>query len=601
MLTAAEIGYRWREIRQRYAERDQNMADIKAIRAGNLHEVAPDMFSDDVPKAIIANHIDIAARDTAEMLAPLPAFNCSAATATSDAARKFADKKTKGVAHYLEVSSVQAQMYTAADYYVSFGLMPAILEPDFEAKVPRISFISPEGCYPEFDRWGRLVSLTRCIRKTCMELCSLYPDLTYQICGEYLNPNSNALLEVIMYHDKDQWRVLIPERENLQLNYMPNFLDEPCVVVAQRPGVTDVARGQYDDVIWIQLAKNRFSMMGMEAAERSVEAPIAVPMDVQEFSVGPGATIRTNSPEKVRVVGQEFSPAAFQESQLLSMELRTGARYPETRTGNMDASIVTGQGVRALEGGFNASIQAAQEIFRKTFKDIVRIALKMDEKLWGDHERDIRGQADGVPYSIRWKPSRDVNGDYTCDVTYGFAMGLDPNRALVALLQMRGDRLISRDFTRRQFPFGINVSEEETRIEVEELRSALLQSIAALAQTIPMLAQSGMDPSQVLGQLGEVIKRRQKGTALEDAVTAAFAPPEAPEGTAPQGSSSDPLAALLGGGPAGGGGGGLPPGVAEGQATMGPGGRPDIMAMLAGLNSGGAPTNTVNVKRSLPA
>jgi len=84
-------------------------------------------------------------------------------------------------------------------------------------------------------------------------------------------------------------------------------------------------------------------------------------------------------------------------------------------------------------------------------------------------------------------------------------------------------------------------------------------------------------------------------------VTAAFAPPEPPAGTAPQGSPPDPLAALMGGGPMGGGGGGLPPGIAEGQATMGPGGRPDIMAMLAGLNSGGSPTNTVNVKRALPA
>lgn len=578
------------------------MSDIRSIRAGNLHDVAPDFFSEDVPKSIVANHIDIAARDTAEMLAPLPSFNCSASNMTSDAARKFADKKTKGIQYYMEMSAVQAQMYSAADYYVSYGLMPVILEPDFKAKCPRITFFDPEGCYPEYDRWGRLISLTRCIRRSVMDLCAQYPELASQICGPYMGPNSNALLEVIMYHDKDQWCVTIPERGDLMLNFAQNFLDEPCVAIAQRPGVTDVPRGQYDDVIWIQLARNRFAMMGMEAAEQSVEAPLAVPYDVQEFAVGPGATIRTNSPEKVRRVGQEFSPAAFQESQMLQMELRTGARFPETRTGNMDASIVTGQGVKALEGGFNSSIQAAQEIFKKTFKDIVRIALKMDEALWGEEERDVRGQADGVPYSIRWKPSRDVNGDYSVDCTYGFAMGLDPNRALVALLQMRGDRLISRDFTRRQFPFGINVTEEESRIEVEELRSALLQSVAALAQSIPMLAQQGMDPSQILGQLGDVIKARQKGKSLEDAVTAAFAPPEPPPGAQPgMPPGGDPLAALMGGGGPPGMGDGLPPGVAQGQATMGPGGRPDLLTMLAGLNGGGAPTNTVNVKRALPA
>lgn len=605
MLTATHIGQKYRELQQKFANRDSNMADIKAIRAGKLHEVAPEMFSDDVPKSIIANHIDVAARDTAEMIAPLPAFNCSAANMTNDTARKFADKKTKGIQHYIETSNVQSQMYSAADYYVSYGLMPAFIEPDFKEKIPRVTFLDPTGCYPEINRWGQLVSFTRVLRRTVMDLCVQYPELASRICGQYLSPNSQALLEVVFYHDKDQWCVVIPERGDLVLNFAENFLDEPCIAMAERPGVTDVPRGQYDDVIWIQLARNRFAMMGMEAAEQSVEAPMAVPYDVQEFAVGPMATIRTNSPEKVRRVGMEMSPAAFQESQMLSVELRQGSRYPETRTGNSDASIVTGQGVRALEGGFNSAIQAAQESLKKMFKDIIRICLKMDEALWPDEERDIRGQAEGVPYSMKWKPSRDIDHDYSVQINYGFAMGLDPNRALVALLQMRGDRLISRDFTRRQFPFGINVTQEEATIEVEELRSALLQSVAALAQSIPVLAQQGQDPSQILGQLGMVIQKRQKGKTLEDAIQEAFAPPEPPPGQDPNAapSGADPMAALMGGGGPGGGmgGNGLPPGVAEGQATMGPGGRPDIMTMLAGLNGGGAPTNAVNVKRALPA
>jgi len=573
------------------------MNDINAIREGRLEDVAPNMFSPDIDKPIIANYIDIAARDTAEMLAPLPSFNCSAVNMSNDTARKFADKKTTIIQHYMELSGVQSQMYSAADNYVSYGLMPCIIEPDWVERTPRIVFINPRGCYPEFDRFGRLISFTRVVRKTVMELCALYPHLTGQICNNFLSPNSQSLLEIIFYHDKDQWCVVLPERHDLVLNWAANPIDEPCVAVAQRPGVTDVPRGQFDDVIWIQLAKNRFSMMAMEAAEQSIEAPIAVPYDVQEFAVGPLSTIRTNDPNGVRRVNLDLEPAVFQEAANLQNELMQGARYPQTRTGNTDASIVTGQGVKALEGGFNSSIQAGQEVLRKFFKDVVRISLKMDEALWSDVDKDIRGQANGTPYSIRYKPSKDINGDYSADIVYGFAMGLDPNRALVALLQMRGDRLISRDFTRRQFPFGINVTQEEAAIEVEELRNALLQSVAALAQSIPVLAQQGQDPGQVLSQLGLVIQQRQKGKTLEDAISMAFAPPEAPP--APPGMDQGtgmPGDMGMGGGT------GLPPGIAPGQATMGPGGRPDIMAMLAGLNSGsGNPTSTVNVKRALPA
>lgn len=595
MHSPAEISQKVRELRARYAVRDQNHNDINAIREGRLNDVAPDMFSNDIPKPIIANHIDIAARDTAEMLAPLPSFNCSAANMSSDSARKFADKLTVGVSHYVEESNLQAQMYTAADWYVSYGLMPAIIEPDWVGKIPRITFVDPRGCYPEFDRFGRLISFTRVIRKTVMELCALYPNLVSQICGKFLSPNSQSMLEIIFYHDKDQWCVVLPERHDCVLNWAANLIDEPCVAVAQRPGATDVPRGQFDDVIWIQLAKNRFSMMAMEAAEQSVEAPIAVPYDVQEMAVGPLATLRTNNPRDIQRVRLDLEPAVFQEGAMLSQELMQGSRYPEVRTGNTDASIVTGQGVNALMGGFNSSISAGQEIFKKTFKDIVRICLKMDETLWPDTERDIRGQANGAPYSIKWKPSRDISGNYACDVNYGFAMGLDPSRALVALLQMRGDRLISRDFTRRQFPFGINVSDEEARIEVEELRGALLQSVAALAQSIPVLAQQGSDPGQILSQLGYVIQQRQKGKTLEDAIAVAFAAPE-PSQENPMEQQMDPM---MGGGMSPD---GLPPGVAPGQATMGPGGRPDIMAMLAGLNMGsGSPTSTVNVKRQLPA
>jgi hypothetical protein len=576
------------------------MSDIKLIREGRLDEVAPGMFNDNVPKPVIANYIDIAARGAAESLAPLPSFNCSASNMANDTARRYADKKTQIIQHYIETSNVQAQMYSGADNFISHGLMPVILEPDWDNMVPRISFISPIGCYPEVDRWGRLVSFTRVIRKTVAELVLAYPEYTRQITHGIHHPDSQAMMELLYYHDKDQWTLVLPEANSLQLGHVKNPIDEPCIAIAERPGTTDVPRGQYDDVIWIQIAKNRFSMMAMEAAEQSVEAPLAVPYDVQEFAVGPMAMLRTNSPEKVRRVGMEMSPAAFQEGQLLTQELLQGARFPEARSGNMDASIITGQGVRALMEGYNSANVAYQEIIRKCFKDVTRICLKMDEALWPDVDRDIKGNYNGSPYSTTYRPSRDIKGAYMdVDIQYGFSMGMDPNRALVALLQMRGDHLISRDFTRRQFPFGINVSQEEATIEVEELRSALLQSVAALSQSIPVLAQQGQDPSQIINQMGNLIRLRQKGKSLEDAAMSAFAPPEpSPEELAMQQAQMQQEAS---GGPGGMSPTGLPPGVAPGQAQMGPGGKPDLQTLLAGLNMGGQPTGGVSVRRAVPA
>ncbi len=558
------------------------MEDVYAIRDGRIQDVFPGMFSDDFPASVMANFIDTAARDVAESLAPLPSFNCGAANMVSDAARSRADKRTKIASNYIEFNKVSRGMFTAADYYATYGFMPVLIEPDFEAKMPRIIFENPRGSYYEKDKWGRVTSYARIFTRTIA--------------------NSQAKLEVILFRDDDQMVMFVPERQDTTLSWVPNLLGTCPVAIAERPGVTDHNRGQYDDVMWIQVARNRFTMMAMQAAEQAVEAPYALPMDVQDVAIGPMAGLRSNTPEKIRKVGQELPQAAFVEGQMLDTEMKSGARYPGVRSGNLDASIVTGQGVRALEGGYDSQIQGGHKVFQVTFAEIIELCFRTDERYWPNAEKSITGKKDGDSYDIKYTPSKDIKGAYDCDVRYGMAAGLDANRALVFLLQVQGGGLLSRDTVRRELPFDINVTQEETRIQVENLRDALVQAVAGYAQAVPMLAQQGQDPGEVLARLGEIIKGVQAGKPLEKVVADAFAPE--PQPPAPPGGAQDPMAAMMGGG----GGGvpglqpsGLPEGVAPGQATMGPGGRPDLVSMLAGLNSGGGPTLNTNIKRSMPA
>lgn len=573
------------------------MADIYEVRNGNIDAVFPMMFNEDFPKPVISNFIDIAARDIAESLAPLPSFNASATNMVSDKARERADKLTKGVGYYVQHSRLQKQMYNGGDYYASYGMMPIIVEPDFEARCPRFLIQDPRNTYPEIDRFGRVRSYTKIFKKSIAELCSEYPEHASAISGPHETPYAQTLIEVVLYQDDSTTVMFLPDRHDTELSRVRNTLGRCPVAIAQRPGLV-LARGQFDDVLWTQVARNRFANLAMAAAEQATEAPLAVPYDVQELAFGPHAMIRSSTPEKIRRVATELPQAAFVEGQMLDQELRTGARYPESRTGNMDASIITGQGVRALQGGFDGQIRAAQDVLADAMRDAVSIALRMHEHYWPDEEQSIAGNQDGVPYEIKFKASRDINGAYeSVDVSYGFAVGLDPNRSLVFILQMLGARLISKDLARRQFPFSVNVTEEAQRIEIEDLRDSLVQSMAGYATTVPMMAQAGMDPAEAVNRIASVIKGRQKGKTLEDVVSEAFAPPEPPPGS-PLAPGSEPgMPGAPGGAPGGGG----PFGTAPGQAQMGPGGAPDLMTMLAGLNSGGGPTTNVNVKRAIPA
>ena len=604
--TMDEITSRVSYLRRNSQERDQRWSDVREVRRGNINKVFPGLFPDDYPKPMVANFIDIAARDVAEVIAPLPAFNCNATNVVSDAARKRADKRTMIVAGYRDQSKLQTHMFTGADRYITYGMVPFVIETDYERKTPIIRVDDPFNSYPEFDRFGRLLSYSKRYLKTIEDLCREFPEHESVIRGKYQQGGQNAQLELVRYHDKDQTVLFLPERKDHVLAFSPNPIGKIMVVCAVRPGVDsdESLRGQFDDVLWVQVARSRFATLSLEAAQKSVQAPFALPADVNVLEIGPDATIRSANPEKIRRVDLNVPPGLFQESASLDQELRVGARYPEGRLGNQSGSIVTGRGVEALMGGFDTQVKTAQTVLASAFRDVMELCFLVDEQAFGDVSKTVRGVDAGSPYEITYTPGKDIAGEHIVDVTYGLMAGLNPNQALVFGLQARGDQLISRDFLRRQMPWEVNVTMEEQKIEIEKLQDALIQAVSGYAQAIPILAQSGQDPSEILSRLATIIDGRRSGKPLEEVVTKAFAPQPPPEpqaGVEPQPGSPEAAGMPGPGGVELNPRTGLPPSVVPGQAGQGPGGRPAVQQLLAGLNSRGNPTLAASVARMTPA
>lgn len=603
MANLTEIVSQWHRLVAVDADRDRAMREVTDIRAGRMARVFPDLFPEDGPladKALAANMVDVAARDTAEVLAPLPTINCSGTIGVSDRAKKFGEKRTKIANNYLQHSESQRQMYSAADGYVTYGFVPAIVEPDWDRKMPYIRFLDPMGCHWLTDRFNRVTAFFQQMWHDVDTLCAMYPALENHIRSRA--GIGATQVEVIRYHDKDADILFMWQEGGLELQRLPNPIGKVLMVPTARPGLNGMVRGQFDDVLAVQVAKARFGLLAMEAAVKSVQAPIAIPQDVQELAIGADATLRSASPEKIRRIGLDVPRETFIEQQQLDVELRAGSRYPDARNGNVEGSIVTGRGVQALMSGFDTQIRTGQAMFALTFQKLIELCFEMDEMLWPDVEKSIRGNDNGTPYELKYKPSRDLDGDYSVDVQYGLMAGLDPNRALIFGLQARGDKLISREFLQSQMPFSVDPSQEEQRIDMEELRDALKQAIAGYAQAIPVLAQNGQDPGEVLARLSAVIAGREKGQAIEKVITEAFAPPEPPPGVElPMDAAAQPDMGAPGQAPPGGARAtALPPGVAPGQAQMGPGGAPDVMTMLAGLNGRGQVNLQANVQRRQP-
>jgi len=589
-LSIEQIAARVDSLRYRASERDARAGDVLSVRQGRISEVYPDFFPEGVDTNVVANFIDIVARDLSEVMAPLPAVNCSSASQVNDRARRFADNRTRIASNYFNHSDLQVSMYTGADHYITYGFLPFIIELDEEAKLPRIRLENPRMAYPEFDRYGRCIAFAKRYSLTLGELVAQFPEYEGQLLGPTgFKQDINGQIEIVRYYDKDQSVVYIPARQNLVLSQARNPLGKMMVVVAKRPSIDGEMRGQFDDVLGIQLLRNRFAMLAMEAAEKSVQAPIVLPQDVQELQLGGDAVIRTSNPAGVRRVELTLPQGAFTEQQLLNQELRVGARYPEGRTGNIDASIVTGQGVQALMGAFDTQVKSAQAIFATALRDVIGLCFEVDQMFF-DELKTIRGVDAGSPYALEYKPSKDIKGDYSADVRYGMLAGLNPAQGLIFMLQALGGKLISKDMAMRELPFNVNVTQEQEKIEIEDMRNALIGSLQAYTQTIPQMATAGQDPSDIVRKIADVIKSRQKGQAIEDAIQEIFAPEaqQVPPAGAPsqvEQTSPAPAAAPVGG-----------PTPEQVMAEV-PQAAPDIQSLLSSLTSGGEANASVRTIR----
>ena len=588
---------------ERGQERQSRNRQVSAARRGDVDAVMPGVFPSNWPRPVVANVLDTTARDLAEVLARMPSIDCTTSNLTTEKAKKFAGKKTKICLYYVEHSRLKIQLYTGADWFFSFAAMPIVVEPDFDAACPRLRIDSPVDAYWELDLYGEVKLYAKTWGDTVGSLRHKFPELAtiIQRTDSLGQPHASddTHLDVVKLYHKDEIIVFLPEREGLVLSRATHRFGRPPVVIAERPRWDDTNRGQFDDVMWVWLARARMAVYGLEAADKAVRAPLAVPEDVTQISFGPDAMVRTNSPEKVRRVNLELPQSSLVESALLDQEISEGARTSRMRGADVP-SIVTGPGMASLDTAYSTQIATAQEIIGDCLRRALGMALEMDQLYWPELTKTVNGTANGAPFTETYRPGKDIAGDYTVSVTYGMTAGMDPNRAIVFLLQLRADQAIDRDTMQRQLPFDIDVEQLQRRVDVEQMEDAIKQGVFALLANAPMMSEQGIDPMKTLQRAAEIIKDRNNGKPFHEAVLDAFAPEEQPEQLSP---ADALMQSLMGGGPGGPGGappmGGPQPGLDNAQ--LGPGGAPDLAMVLAGLTNSGNPNLQYNVSRRLPA
>ena len=576
---------RFKAVRSEQASAQRRMRSVGLVRTGRSNEVFGGIFPDSWPQPVVANMIDIAASDSAEMVGTMPTLTAFGDDTLNESARTRAAKLTKIVNGYAFEARLGTSLVTAADYLVTFGQSILRIEPDYDFGRPHVHVDSPMGAYVDRDRFGRVVNYFKTWSSTAREIAVLYPEHASRLLerNPYNSSGTNRQLTLVKSIDREgRTLLMVEEEEGLVLDAYEHPLGRVPIAVAQRSTIDGDVRGQFDDSLWIFAARARLALLNIEAAQKAVEAPLALPNDVQEVAFGPDSIMRSQTPERIRRIPLEIPQTAFMEMRQLESEMRLSSRMPDVRMGETDSSVVTGRGVQALLGGFDSRIRTYQSLLGSAVADSISLCLELDVKLWPDQQKELTGSLNGSPYTVKYTPSKDIRNDFQVSAEYGVMAGLDPNRALIWSLQALGAGLTSKSFIRKNLPVSLDVAAEEQVIDVENLRESLMQSISGYAQAIPSMAAQGQDASGPVLAIASLIEARKKGVPVEKAAEDIFSPPDPPpgQGLSPQDQAPSPDQA--------------------GQAGALPGGPPQtqsVQQLLSQLSGNGNGTTSVRTMR----
>lgn len=533
---------------ERYADWKDRIQTIDEVYAGNWTVVWPDYIrSDGLPK--IPNLVQIASEDRARQAAAgTPSIVCRPER-MSDAAKTGSERRERILGGYWEMNRVRQRIVTWAHDIMAAGLCACKVLPDtskpMDSRFPIYTRMDPRFSYPSpvFAQGPYLDDFIYAYEVPVRILAEQYPDADLKPWlakqRSAANPDKVRLIE---FYDRTQFAIICtPVRANTystpqgylelveptehKLNYCP-------VVIGVRPTMDNVYRGDFDGVLAVLNTWNRLMNLHLDAAADAVY-PERLVYDIEnEEDFGPDAVIHGQSRE-ARVEYIAKPGANFSNHQMLALQAQfaaMGSLMPPSRSGDPNESIISAAGISAANSQQADHVRSIQrDAIAPMLEAANSVALCADER-WGDTEKEVYGTQGGRAYRERYKPSRDIAGNYRNSVVYGMGAGLDEINTNVMVLQQMGQGLISKQTAREQSPFVDDPLEEDRRQLLEVLTDAMKAGLIAKA------ANGELNPVQLAAIAKDIEGSKPLREAIADNLIIA-APLATPPGAQPVPSS----------------------------------------------------------------
>jgi hypothetical protein len=399
-------------------------------------------------------------------------------------------------------------------------------EPDPAKRNPFIIRWDPRHTYVIKDNVGNVTEMLVARKISKAELAAMYPAWA----DKFGKSHDDDVEEWFWYTaDRVVYAIVDISSEGRKANRSITIVDEEWKLgfvpahEAVRPTFDGERRGVFDQSVHILRTMHRLMLMTIMSTEEHAFPAISSFDAINPEDFGPGAIVQLRSAEG-RI--DRLGPSShFDVKDLIARmgdEASKQSAMPQQLLGEPGASIVSARGISASMGALDARLALAHKQFEQLFGKVSGYALAMDEMFCPGEKTivgDERDMSDAEPYN----PTKDVDGSWVVNCTYGIGAGSDPANIEVRLNMNLANGLISRETARRQLPF-LEDPEAEPVLQLREaMQDGVIAGVMALAQ--------GGDPTMAAKALAILSDDDVSDidVVLEQLVEALLAPPEEQE------------------------------------------------------------------------
>ena len=448
-------------------------------------------------------------------------------TRDTDKARKSAEKRARIVNAWDDITRMEMQYPQMGRWLPGYGFtLHVIRERKFgDTTYPIAELRDPYDVYPGMwgpDQQPMEVAVYRQVSRK--EMRRAYPNsaeimdtkfsaknVGIPIIGESSNweGNPHAPVTLIEYYCDDGCYVVCPELD-MKLDYIPNPLESGPGFVMTKRFSFDQMQGQYHHVFGLMAMMAKLNILGLIGVEDSTfrETNIIGEMVGSTYERGRFAVNQFEPGSRIEKPTSDQLQQTWQAINILERQFRIGANYNVAEDGQSPNSFATGQGIKELGSAADQNVREYQTAIKHSIELIDRKRLEWEQKMHPTKKKKVYWYEGGTQFEETYVADVDINEDYRTKRIYGAMATFDENSKIIAGLQLVQARIMDRRTMQENLDGFENVSLINERIDQDQAKEMLIQSLGMRAQQQDPAANMAL--VEIMDKPGEAVTTLKK-------------------------------------------------------------------------------------------